>query len=135
QLKASWQVSDAAMIKQLAPGLSLPAQLEAASWRSWQSQTWLRQQQAGNLKTQLVLREIGLKQGIGLDARELLRPLEVLGTMRSDGDLATSWQSLAESGEFPAYGNQVWLDKIVRWLVAQARLTQNGQPFNLPQAE
>ncbi|HEY9843947.1 MAG TPA: hypothetical protein V6D23_25980 [Candidatus Obscuribacterales bacterium] len=135
QLKASWQVSDAAMIKQLAPGLALPAQLEAASWRSWQAQTWLRQQQAGNLKTQLVLREIGLKQGIGLDARELLRPLEVLGTMREDGDLAASWQSLAESGEFPAYGNQVWLDKVVRWLVAQARLTQNGQPFNLPQAD
>ncbi|PKL77441.1 MAG: hypothetical protein CVV27_05420 [Candidatus Melainabacteria bacterium HGW-Melainabacteria-1] len=135
QLKASWQVSDAAMIKQLAKGLALPAQIEAASWQSWQAHSWLKQIQARNLKTQLVLREIGLKQGIDLDSKELLRPLEVLGSMRSDGNLSASWQNLAESGEFPAYANQVWLDKVVRWLISQARLTQDGKPFKLPQEQ
>jgi FKBP-type peptidyl-prolyl cis-trans isomerase (trigger factor) len=128
QFKAAWLATDAEALKQL--GIKLPPRTDQISWQSWQKQPWFKEQQARALKTRLVLREIGTKAGLELDAEELLRPLKVMSSVSRRPDAWTeALARLKADGVDESYANQVWLDKIVRWLMSQAKLTSQGLPL------
>lgn len=128
QLQALWSESDGQLLPSLALALT-PAEV-ASSWRTWQSQPWLKQQQQRNLKTRLVLRQLGLEAGIEVDAETLLRPLQVRESLLPEAQSLpwqARWQQLQQEGLATAYADQVWLDRVVTWLVDQVRLSSHGE--------
>ncbi|MGV3523434.1 MAG: hypothetical protein ACO1RX_04380 [Candidatus Sericytochromatia bacterium] len=128
QLQALWSESDGRLLPTLALKLA-PAEV-ASSWRTWQGQPWLRQQQQRNLKTRLVLRQLGLQAGIEVDAESLLRPLQVRESLLPEAQALPwqeRWQQVQQEGLAQAYADQVWLDRVVTWLVGQVRLSAQGE--------
>lgn len=134
QLKATWQTSDGDRIAKLRLTLTpqLKTGLEQKSWASWQKMNWLKDDQAKSFKTRLVLREIGLREGLILDAQELLHPLQVAAVVSGQPEfLQDTLGKLYQDKLIDRYGEQVWLDKVVRWLLTQAQMTHQGQPLPL----
>lgn len=134
EFQATWKNSDGQAIEAIKSSLpaALSSQLEQKSWLTWQKMAWLKQDQAERLKTRLVLREMGLQAKISLNQAEILHPLQVGSVVAERPEL---WREalieLKKENKTEVYADQVWLDKVVRWLVQQAQVTYQGQILEL----
>lgn len=128
ELRSGWDNGDALVLAQLSHFAQAPALL-AQGWQSWQSHVHLRRQQAEALKTRLVLQEIALRQGLSLSPQQRETALHALAESLSITDQELD-ASLDQGRSRVTIEGQLLLDKVVRWLVGQAKVSSEGKALN-----